>query len=745
METNNHYEIFSDNCFNLAETIVMKSEYSAKALNNYLQYSAPGTFDPNDPKTWKYYLNLAGEYYLSDEVMIIQSVDTQETIVFNKENLRLHRATAREYRYGTKLYKELLALYPEQEQLILGILYPIDIDKAIEAEDWTILGYAPEFVESNEYSLISDIEAFIKRFVSRWHIKGYRLIDENYEVAFFGQVALLLPALINKLRLDRAKTNQAHSFHIRQYLASNLGLDRYFDVMNLEQRLWFYRNIRYINRNAGHSTTFETLIENIMSKRHLALTSYTMAHDVEKVIEELSSKPIFKREPKNRYVSTTFSEPIDLETLLDKEDRLAKDNVIEKEDNAEDIDFTFRHALANIGQTKVLESAMYDYSDATPFPFSDILMNHWPYLANLGIYRAFVRITNPRTGDIIPLSVKDAYVLAQYLLLHAYGVTLDEVQPVICRKVQVIPFPSTQDILKMTSGKYFDEEFVEDLVQYNPELTDIISTDSYWEKCRDIFTALRYQRNRTAFEEHFVKRGEVQGMSARLYGVKLTYLEPAGTKYSNWFNEKGIDIADFPEEQFELIYVRIVEQALGLDVRTTQSLSNLQNLMINMFSELSSYSIQFLKEINDNPIKIIEWPAIRLGDINAEAESQAYYVDMALDFFNMEADGKQNVHYDISEGFRYTNAKIDGEHNLKYCLSKQFNISPQKDFSSMNYNIHSPGFSMQLPRKTLYPNGQFPLPGIDTTFNILTEEQKRSLPDMYQDDWWNTVETPMVD
>ena len=60
----NYYQLYVDSVMELAETIVIKSEYSARLLNDYCtrQYGE-GSFDSNDPETWKYFLNISGEYF----------------------------------------------------------------------------------------------------------------------------------------------------------------------------------------------------------------------------------------------------------------------------------------------------------------------------------------------------------------------------------------------------------------------------------------------------------------------------------------------------------------------------------------------------------------------------------------------------------------------------------------------------------------------------------------------------------
>jgi hypothetical protein len=112
--------------------------------------------------------------------MTVPSLDIAQRIVFNKVNLQTHLATKQAYSYGTRYYQELVLQYPEQEMLILGILYPADITKAVNAKDGTILAYPPELVELYEVSLIPKLQTWLDNYLFRWFNKQFILTDDLY-------------------------------------------------------------------------------------------------------------------------------------------------------------------------------------------------------------------------------------------------------------------------------------------------------------------------------------------------------------------------------------------------------------------------------------------------------------------------------------------------------------------------------------------------------------------------------------
>lgn len=119
---------------------MIKSEYAAEKINEHFTYTGHAdSFLPHDARTWKYYLNIpVVSNYSTDAPIKITSLDTLEEIVFNKTNLSVHSNSA-SVSYNSRYYRELLVKYPDNELLILGILYPADLNQAIAAKDSSIV------------------------------------------------------------------------------------------------------------------------------------------------------------------------------------------------------------------------------------------------------------------------------------------------------------------------------------------------------------------------------------------------------------------------------------------------------------------------------------------------------------------------------------------------------------------------------------------------------------------------------
>ncbi len=736
----NYYAIYIASCVQLASTIVIKSTDAADALNNYVSSPAIDyAVDLLDPTEWKYYLNLSGEYHPTDTVMTITSLDTLEPIVFSKENLAVHIATAAGYAYGTRYYKQLVAQYPFQEMLILGILYPVDINEAIAAADGTILGYPPGLVEENEYHLISKLQTWINGYKARWTNQQFGISDSLYPATSLGIMYLnLLPAIIT-IRLSACKTNEAHSFHVHQYLASHGFLDTYINNMTLSQTLFFYRNINYIELNAGKQATFKWLVDNIMTVRGLPLAEFSMRHDLTNMPGSIYPALTFVKTPINSIVSPDQITSVGLNEMLTLEAPLARDNALYQPDDLVSIQEVMENSLSDNLMTKVLESSMVDYENDTPYTLTDILLAHWVYLSVNGNYVAYINITNPKSGDVIALSALDAFTLAWYAFCYSVGLVLDVVPPVFAKRVQrFMPIrpngppvgPATvADIMTVVDPNYVSQATATQALSMQPVIGNIISTEAFYTTCTQIYAAAQMQRNLCALQEHMLARGYVHGMISRIYSDNICQLAPPGTLYADWFTARTIDVSTLSASDFGTLYTNIVNQATGMALNQTSTLQELQTAMINLLSQLSSYSIQVVGQINNTNIQQANWTAVRAGDTSVYGQALDYCPDMSANPIGESTTGAAVRRDNVTNGTKMTSSVNHITSSAKF----DHGVRPLNKTIGNEFLTLAPMITVGMRSASpLQKNsaGIIPVPGI-TQFLQLTPVQQQSVKSIY--------------
>ena len=610
---NDFYQIFREDCKRLARTMVIRHEVSAEATNRYLALYGIEVLD--DKRTWRYYMNIAGLYHSTNEMMQVKSLDTGELIDFTRENLKIHRATARGYAYGSRYYKALASQWKRQERLIKGILNPVDIDVAINARENEIIWMPPELVDENEDNLKELIQAQIDAGMDRWHVEMYSLTEDLYDCSRYAVLYAHLPAFIEFARWKNSRTFRAHSFHIREFLAANGKLDVFMDAMTKEQQLFFYRNLPYLHRYPGHADTFEWLKEWVLEKRLFPLADYTLSQNTEKMPTDLEPTIELIRQETTADYAGVLPTKHDVRSILRKQEKLALRNAETIDDN--EIETTQLMQLSQVStmQTKVLESDVLDMSDSQVFKLKEFLIYHWAYLAYEDRYRALVTIENPRTGEPITLSALDAFIF----FLYTYNLSQKQVLTVVPNMhvncVLKNPKPLPPEMFNAVClGPYATMEHAEAVWDLMPELGSYISTESFYDAVNAVYNAAVDQHNMAAFHGHYQVRAEVEALGLYMfmdYGINLGNEEP----YEDWLRPRGLlPIKDYNTNELDLLWNSLLQTATGMDLNTSLSLNDIHRSMIGIMQRLSSYSVHYIRSMNSSPLLALDNKFIRIGD-----------------------------------------------------------------------------------------------------------------------------------
>lgn len=602
--SNVYYRLYLDSVFKLAKTLVIKSSNVANAINQGLMEQGHAVSE--DPYTWKYYKNLAGLYHSTDELMYVKSMDTLEEIEFTKENLDIHRATADAYIYGTRYYRDLVERHPDQEMLIMGIVNPVNLDKAVKAKDGEILHYDKELVESQEQSLIPRLQRFVDAFFTRWTNPMYVTADELYVPAQLGVLFSQLIMEIMNCRLESCKTNEAHSFHIRQYLASHGGLDRYMNYMTLKQVMFLYRNVRYLRLNAGKRDTFKTLIEEMLSARNLPIAEYQMKHKVVGLVDNLKPEVEMQRIALNDHPGDGSSDNRTVSDVLEMQLPLARNNIREIDEARVETEKRMERSRFSNLSSKVLESAIMDTTDSVPFSKEDIVINHWIYLAANDRFNTIVNVDDPVTGVTLPLSAKEACIVFFYAYNKARKIELETIPLLWARAVQKPALPDQNRLRKLVDTELVPDAYISEIRKNQPAMGVYISLSAFQEFTQELFVQKNRQRNIYAQQEDPNVKAMLESCAKYLYQDIPCDLD-SGQYYTDWFDERGFEFADLGPLDLDLLASNILEEIAGGEIGVAGSLlGTLQRNMLDVMSNLTSYSVQYLQSINSTAYRIVD-------------------------------------------------------------------------------------------------------------------------------------------
>ena len=737
-----YYQIYLDKCMLLAKSIVVKSNYIVLQMNESVK-SRNVTVEDHNPKTWKYYLNVSGQYHPFDKRMYVKSVDTQETIEFNLDNLSQHRATKKAYQIGTVLYDELLSRYPNQEILILGILYPCDIEKAIKAKDGEILAYPKELVEENEYSFMKDLQDWIYGYKYKREAPVYGFSDELWPIANLGIFYLFMLLAILNIRKSKCKTNEAHSYHVRRYLASHGFLDDYMDVMTLKQSLRFYMNINWIERNLGKREVQTWLINEVMTARNLPIAEYSLKHDFTDQLKDIYPVNFFKKKSINGLEKTTPADNLSLSQLLIKEDPLAKGNPASRRDFEKSINRQLQNSLSNTLNTKVLESKIVDFSDADDEKLSNTLINLWCDWSVKGIFRSSIYFTDHLTGNRLSLSAKDAFILYIYAYYRTFGYDFKVIPDVKVTAVPILDFISEDDIYSVVDRKtphhQVESEFVKYLLDNKTNRTTIISISEFFDTAKQVNKALNNALQLALYEEHYMIRGYKEAMVYRLYSdhwVELADKDSNGhhKSYQSFFRENQLNFSNYERDDWSKLYKTLYQEATGVNLNNSGTLRSVHRAMLSLLKQLSSYSVQYLEESREDEIFMLEMTPPKVGDVSTESQSIIFFESPVPEIMDYDSGGSEVYNADVivsldeeisihqqAEASIEINDNIDVnvEESLEYFYFIENDIDVFVDYELKADNN---------------PDDLIDVPGINS-FNKLSIEQKSKIRDFYGHDF----------
>jgi hypothetical protein len=665
--TSNHHQLYLQSILRLVKTMAVKFEDAAYSINQAIENEyGPGTVDYDNPRTWKYYQNISGRYHTTDTVMKVPSLDVAGvTVEFTQIALANSPVTKKFYDYGSRFYNELVARYPEQETLILGILYapfnssiPGDttfLDSVIAAPCGTILYYEKTLIEVNETNLHEQLQSWSSQYLNRWVNKAYALIDSLYPALYIGQFYLHLVQVILTMRVRACKTPQVHSFYVREYLTSHGMLDKYIRMLTLKQALFLYRNILYIESNAGRRDTLSWLIENIMTERNLPVFEYVGRHDVlgmvktnfkvdatdEEKITPLSYDPvvIFKRKPINFKTAEKNTGIRTPEQIMLSMNNRPDGNSNEHHYKSDKIVQGFIASASNVIQTKVLESEAEDPGDVCPYSLENIMVNHMLHYVTSDRYKSRVEFTFPGMKKSIFLDMKEALVLCTYFWLLTTGVTPDLIPSIRAIQINAHKKPTLKELKQIVDGRNVSDNMLTELLTLKvgspvkigqvPDLTlnelpALNSAESFLEHCQTLHLAAIRQFHVCANGGNVNACAELDFANDQFYKNYTCFLVETPTKFSDWLIEKSLDL-DFvtPDKYVQTAYALFLAVAGATEYKTT-TLKNVQRAMLEILKTLSSYSIHFISDVEEPEVIRISNAAPWIIDSGCDSREQTY-------------------------------------------------------------------------------------------------------------------------
>ena len=581
--------IYNEECLNLTKSLLLKSDLLAKSV----EYLLTGNYNylANDRKTWKYYLNLSGEYHTTNEKMYITSLDTLTTIEFTKDVLAEHPVTEANYLPNSPLLNDLLLLYPNNNLLILGIIYKTSIEECIAVPEYTILGYDYTLVGIQEIDLIPELQ---KRLHTEFHTsinRDYADIESYYAIAIMRYVAKQALTYIKLLRLSKYKTTQACDYYIWTYINSKLYLEDLKDNLTKEVIFYLYKNIDRLTSGLGSNSILDELVGLFLNSNSISTSRLHLLKDTREINNIPSTVPVSYVEQPLTNESIEFTANID-DYVGYGDDSSARgiDNYIGSlesrfltgTDRVKTRELKIYEVIKNLTDTQLLLTDIDVHIQAT--------MEGW--------YNKTHNIINHVSGRVYTISTREAIIFYTYVVRKKFGIETGVIPP---HTQYILPRATRPTVAYLMNTYNLTVEYATAILAALPPVPTQpltrIELDDYIISVKVTYpNVIRLVRQNTTRRN----QASISGIYNDLYLTGDVDLATPGVTYTDWLTARGMDFITFDQTDYIILEEFLLADVFNIDLKTQTSqyvraittlVSRLNNYRVNLRAEVESDSV----------------------------------------------------------------------------------------------------------------------------------------------------------
>ena len=468
----------------LVRSIIVKSSHQSDMINkNILRTYGSAYLDVNDYTSWRYYLNLNGEYHYSNTRVEVYVIELGEYRKLTKELLNTYKKTKLELLQYATTYLKLIELYPAEELLIKGILNPIDMEKAYNAVDGELLGHNNAFIGQYESDIITRLNTYSKHIYYRWFNPYYIDVAEFYVATFLSFLYSSYLTKIDAMRLENIHTHRVNKYHMDYFFKSNLDLTTTY--MNHKSKLWLYQNLRTLMVHVGKDETLEQIIDNVLTPNRVGVGKLLLDKAKPTRVDlnnDNNLKPNFDTslitqlmvDSRNQYYNTdglTLTEVINMQV----ENRFIHESVYnELDDLLLEVETRLKDNNEVALNTKLLHLVGKEDRDILPFPRINMILDSLFYIATQTVTDFDVTYLDVNTNVSYKLTFNQAIKLLAYLLAKFANMDTNS----ITIESNSIVKKTYTDVKHLMLGDGTNLEYIDILNSYRPSLYAInYSTD----------------------------------------------------------------------------------------------------------------------------------------------------------------------------------------------------------------------------------------------------------------------------
>lgn len=368
------------------------------------------------------------------------------------------------------------------------------------------------------------------------------------------------------------------------------------------------------------------------------------------------AEPIFNRNPINSLAKDKTLNPLSYDETLSKIETKTFDNSEFQEDNYSGVLADLSLADSSVIATKLLQTVVTDRTDALVYTLESILFNHWVYFSAKGLYKASLYIDLPRENTSLRFTSEQAIGLYFFCTLRYYmpKMVLSSILNMeipnfrVNRVISLTPI--TLSFIKQNiESKHLSDKEILEIINTKVSPVELFSTPDFRSICEKIFQNSQIQFSIYANKENLFSRAYAHYACTSLYVDEtlvfssLVNEDNSKMTYGDLLNKLGIDITDYTFDNYLQLSNNIITVATSTTEEEKNKLGVIQKAMSSLLMQLSSYSVQIVEEINENPIIVAPTTSVRVSNLKVADTIKDYVFSAPISVMNIKESESFNL------------------------------------------------------------------------------------------------------
>ena len=139
----------------------------------------------------------------------------------------------------------------------------------------------------------------------------------------------------------------------------------------------------------------------------------------------------------------------------------------------------------------------------------------------------------------------------------------------------------------------------------------LFTVDSFYDAAQAVFAGGVYQYRYYANIPHILKNAAAQAVCTAHYSDYVAQAYAQKT-YAQWIEDNNLSFDGYTPQDYLALAASVLDQATGMSAHAALSIKEVQRAMLAVITRLTSYSIQYLSDVDSSKVKLVNHPLLGL-------------------------------------------------------------------------------------------------------------------------------------